>query len=123
MSADDGWLLISVGLAAVLMGIAMLARSRQRIDARRILTLRWRPRVPAELVGALTCTAAVAVAIVGLQWAVAVRPGSFALWTAVHGVPALLAGASVARLCVVERVVRNHKRQARALRRRIGGRG
>ena len=120
MSENDGWLLISVGIASMLMGIAMLAMPRQRVVARRIPTLR---RLPAETIRALTCTAAVAVAIVGLQWAVAFHPGSVALWTTLHGVPAFLAGASVARLCAVARVVRNEWRRARALRRRIGGRG
>jgi uncharacterized membrane protein HdeD (DUF308 family) len=120
MSANDGWLLISAGIALMLMGIAMLAMPRRRVVARRIPTLR---RLPAEMVVALTCTAAVAVAIVSLQWAVAVRPGSVALWTTVHGVPAFLAGASIARLYAVARVVRNERRRARALRRRIGGRG
>lgn len=120
MSANHGWLLISVGIASMMMGIAMLAVPRQRVVARRISTLR---RPSAEMVGALTCTAAVAVAIVGLQWVVAVHPGSVALWTTVHGVPAFLAGASVARLCAVARVVRTNRRRARTLRRRIGGRG
>jgi hypothetical protein len=120
MSANDGWLLISVGIASMLMGIAMLVMTRRRVVVRRIPTFR---RLSAEMVGALTCTAAVAVAIVGLQWAVAVHPGSVELWTTVHGVPAFLAGASVARLCAVARVVRNDRRRARALRRSIGGRG
>jgi hypothetical protein len=120
MSANDGWLLISVGIALMLMGIAMLAMPRRRIIARRIPTLR---RLPAEMVGALTCTAPVAVAIVGLQWAVAVHPSSVALWTTVHGVPAFLAGASVVRLCAVARVMRNDRRRARTPRRRIRSRG
>lgn len=123
MSAGDGWLLISVGIASMLMGIAMLAMSRQRVDARRIRAVHRHPQGSAELVGATLCTGAVATAIVGLQWAVAVHPGSFGLWAAVHGVPAFLAGASVARLCAVLWVVRDRRRQLRAVRRRIGGRG
>ncbi len=34
MSANDGWLLVSVGIALMLMGIAMLAMPRQRVVAR-----------------------------------------------------------------------------------------
>ena len=50
MSANDGWLLLWVGVASMLMGVAMLTMPRQRVVARSVPTLR---RLPAEMMGQL----------------------------------------------------------------------
>jgi hypothetical protein len=74
----------------------------------------------------LTCTSVSAGVIIGLQWAVVTQTGSTAVWAVVLGLPAVLAGATVARLlavlCAVSCAVHRRRRQVRAIRCKRGGR-
>jgi hypothetical protein len=114
--------LITVGVVLVAVGLVMLWASPVRDSGGRRRPRKTVPALPlrAALAGALVCTAMAGGVITGVQWAAIGPAGPAAVSAAVLGLPALLAGATVARLLALFRVVRGRRRQARRLRR---GRG
>jgi hypothetical protein len=113
MNADTGWVLIGSGAALMVAGLVMIGVSAMRAPRRRRQPVRSR----AGLTGALTCTSVVCGVITCVQWAVLSRTGPGVAWAVVLWLPAFLAGATVARLFIVWRIVIDRRRQARAARR------
>ena len=74
----------------------------------------------AGLSGALTCTSVACGVITGVQWAVLSQSGPGVAWAVVLWLPAFLAGATVARLFAVLRIVHGRRRRVRATRREAG---
>jgi hypothetical protein len=113
MSADTAWVLIAAGGALAVVGMVMLGASAARVRQSRGRSA----RLPAGLAGALACTSVVCGVITGLQWAVLSRTGPGTVWVVALLLPAVLAGATVARLLIVWRLLLGRRRQARAVRR------
>jgi hypothetical protein len=110
------WLLITIGVALMDVGVAMVRASGPRHRRRRTRTASSRARLSA----ALLCAAVTGGLITGMQWAVLSQTGP-AAWVAVLGPPAFLAGASVTRLLLlVLEVSRQRHRRARTVRERSG---
>jgi hypothetical protein len=98
--AETGPVLIIVGVALAVLGLAMLRASW----ARPVRVDRQRSRIgdPVPgLSGALACTALTGGVITGVEWVIVSTTGSAAAWTVALGLPALLAGATVTRLIIV----------------------
>ena len=98
MSANDGWLLI-IGRDRSMMWASRCWRCRGAARRAQVPDAgRW---LSGGSVGALTCTRVGAGVIVGLQWAVLSQTGLGRGVGGRAGVPAFLAGATVARLFAV----------------------
>jgi cytochrome c biogenesis protein CcdA len=131
MTAQASWLLIAAGVVSALVGAAMMSattapvgRRRERAAARFRARSRGRSGGPrwGELSGAMTCTSVATGVIIGVQWAVVTQTGPTAVWAVVLGLPAFLAGATVARLLAVVYAVHRRRRHLRTIRRERGGR-
>lgn len=123
MNIQTGWLLIAAGMMSVLVGMTMVSASQPRDVVRRMSAARRLGRPLVGLGGAVTCTSVASAVIVGVQWAVVSQAGSTVAWAVALGVPAFLAGTTVARLCVAMRIAFGRWRRARAFRRTDRGRG
>ncbi len=111
--------LVAVGGGLILVGLAMLWGSALRV--RRPGSRR--PRLPIGPAGALMCTVLAGAVITCAQWAIVNGNWPAAMQAVVLGLPALLAGATVARLLAVVYVVhsrRHHVRTALRAERRNG---
>jgi hypothetical protein len=94
--------LITVGLVLAGLGMVMVWSSGARAGRRSERAVREVTRVG----GALTRTVVTAGVITGAQWAVVSLTGSPTAWAVALGLPALFAGATVARLLAVTQVIR-----------------
>ena len=131
MSAENSWLLIAAGVVSALVGIAMVSAATARVGRgweRAVARLRARSGRPSGgprwggLSGWLICTSVATGVIIGVQCAVVTQTGPTAVWAVVLGLPAFLAGATVAQLLAVVYAVHRRRRQARAIRRERGSR-
>jgi hypothetical protein len=94
--------LITVGLVLGGLGLVMVWSSGAHAGRRSERAVREVTR----LGGALTRTAVAASVITGTQWAVMSLTDSPGAWAAALGLPALFAGATVARLFAVTQIIR-----------------
>jgi hypothetical protein len=128
MTAQISWLLIAAGGVSAMVGIAMVLSATTapvgRGWGRAVARLRGPSGGPrwGGLSGALTCTSVATGVIIGVQWEVVTQTGPTAVWAVVLGLPAFLAGATVARLLAVLCAVHRRRCPARAIRRERGGR-
>ena len=128
MTAQISWLLIAAGGVSALVGIAMVLSATTAPVGRGWGRAVARLRAPSGgprwggLSGALTCTSVATGMIIGGQWEVVTQTGPTAVWAVVLGLPAFLAGATVARLLAVLCAVPRRRCQARAIRRERGSR-
>ncbi len=107
--------LITVGLVLAGLGMVMVWSSGARAGRRSERAVREVTRVG----GALTRTVVTAGVITGAQWAVVSLTGSPVAWAVAFGLPALFAGATVARLLAVTQVIRTvHDHRSGRTRRR-----
>jgi hypothetical protein len=101
-------------LIVLAVGLALLAISiGARVAWRRARTAATRPIVIARSAGSPLRTLLVSAVVVGVQWAVTASGPSPRLLLAVLAVPALFAGASIARLTSGPATVRNGRKEAR----------
>ena len=94
--------LITLGLALIGVGLTMLWSSRPRAAHRPTPTIREGRRWSRPL----ACTIVTAAMITGAQWAVMSWSDARVVWTAALGIPALLVGATVARILAIAQLVR-----------------
>lgn len=98
MSTEVGWLLIAIGVGLALVSCAMLAASRVSAAG------------STGTGSAFSCALLTAGVIVGVQWSVIAPDGPHVVSAVVLGLPAFLAGATVARLLKALRTARSHQR-------------
>jgi hypothetical protein len=94
--------LVTVGLVVAGLGVVMIWSAGARTGRRSERAVREVTRIG----GALTRTVFTAGVIVGAQWAVVSLTGDPVAWAVALGLPALFAGATVARLLAVTQVIR-----------------
>ncbi len=109
--------LITVGVVLAGLDAVMVWSSGARAGRRSERAVREVTRMS----GAVTRTVLAAGVITGAQWAVVSLTGSVTAWAVALGLPALFAGATVARLLAVTEVIRTTGR-VRGSGRRGGGR-
>jgi hypothetical protein len=122
MSAQTGWMLIALGTALAVVGATMVNASVARFPQNPARLARARRHDQAGtptrgLPGALVSTSLLGGVLTGVQWVVLSKTGPAALWVAVLGLPAFLAGATVIRLIAVLRAAYRRHRHARRLQR------
>lgn len=123
MTAEDSWLLITTGFVSMVLGAGMMwAAGRARRHAGLVrLACRLRIGLGRGLgglrrrAGVLACTSLGTGMIVAAQWAVLVPAGSPQVWLLL-GLPAFLAGATVARLLAVAGTLLGRRRARNAFR-------
>ena len=98
MSTEVGWLLIAIGVGLALVSWAMLAASRMSAAG------------PTGTGNAASRALLTAGLIVGVQWSVIGPTGPKVVSALVLGLPAFLAGATVARLLKALRTASRHQR-------------
>jgi hypothetical protein len=105
--------LITVGVGLAVVGMAMIWAGRPQAGRRRD-----RRSSPTGASGALTCAAVSAGVITGVEWAVVSQTDRALAWVIVLGLPAFLAGATVARLLAVAGTVHGRRQARKVLRER-----
>jgi hypothetical protein len=100
--------LIIAGLGLAAAGAVMMWAGRPQAGRRRD-----RRGQPTGASGALTCAAVSAGVITGVEWAVVSQTDRAWVSVIVLALPAFLAGATVARLLAVVRIIHGQRRQSR----------
>jgi hypothetical protein len=101
--------LITLGLALIGVGLTMLWSARPRAAHRPRRAIREGRRWSRPL----ACTIVTAAMIAGAQWAVMSWSDARVVWAAALGLPALLVGATVARILAIAQLVRTARRSHR----------